>query len=216
MALYRVGARRGFTLIEVLIAIAILAIISAIVFPAFARARKSGFRTESISNLRQVGLAIELYRNDYDGKLAFRHLDPVVEARYMSAQRLLLSHGDAFDQGYGRTVSDCIDKIDPTRLDTSYETMLFSEAFYDRIKSVDPDAAIVVDRTHGEVSKEADRRCERLVFYYSGPILRLYEDTHVKIRRFNITSGYSPPFFEVRWSRAKLYTDAEMPPIAGP
>jgi len=60
--------RCGFTLIELLVVIAIISILAAILFPVFARARESARRTSCISNLKQFGLAIMQYTQDYDEK----------------------------------------------------------------------------------------------------------------------------------------------------
>ena len=60
--------RNGFTLIELLVVIAIIAILAAILFPVFARARENARRTSCSSNLRQIGLGVMQYMQDYDEK----------------------------------------------------------------------------------------------------------------------------------------------------
>ncbi|MHB0998397.1 MAG: type II secretion system protein [Armatimonadota bacterium] len=57
---------RGFTLIELLVVIAIIAILAAILFPVFSSARESARRTSCISNLKQLGIAISMYKEEYD------------------------------------------------------------------------------------------------------------------------------------------------------
>lgn len=57
---------RAFTLIELLVVIAIIAILAAILFPVFAQAKNAAKLAVCISNFKQIGLASELYRNDYD------------------------------------------------------------------------------------------------------------------------------------------------------
>ncbi len=59
----------GFTLIELLTVIAIIAVLAAILFPVFARAREKGRQAACLSNLRQIGLAVIEYEQDYDDLL---------------------------------------------------------------------------------------------------------------------------------------------------
>src|ERR1043165_2296074 len=61
-------ARSGFTLVELLVVIAIIALLSAILFPVFSRARENARRSSCQSNLKQLGLGILQYTQDYDEK----------------------------------------------------------------------------------------------------------------------------------------------------
>ena len=62
----KIYQKSAFTLIELLVVIAIIAILAAILFPVFARARENARRSSCQSNLKQIGLGILQYTQDYD------------------------------------------------------------------------------------------------------------------------------------------------------
>lgn len=65
--------RRAFTLIELLVVIAIIAILAAILFPVFAQAREKARQAACFSNMKNLGLAVTMYAQDYDESFPMWH-----------------------------------------------------------------------------------------------------------------------------------------------
>ena len=84
---------KAFTLIELLVVIAIIAILAAILFPVFARARENARRSSCQSNLKQIGLGIAQYTQDYDeyyprGRFASGNWAQVVNTPYLKSTQV--------------------------------------------------------------------------------------------------------------------------------
>ena len=76
----RQDKRWYFTLIELLVVIAIIAILAAMLLPALEKARREALGARCISNLKQLGLSLTLYANDWDGfypiRTRMKHAEP--------------------------------------------------------------------------------------------------------------------------------------------
>ena len=62
---------KAFTLIELLVVIAIIAILAAILFPVFAQAKMAAKKTQALSGVKQLGLAVQMYQGDTDNRFPF-------------------------------------------------------------------------------------------------------------------------------------------------
>src|SRR5688500_15480770 len=99
----RLQRTRGFTLVELLVVIGIIALLISILLPSLNRAREAANRIKCASNLRQIGQSIQIYGNENRGQQLPRTL-------WDQASKDVIT--DTF--GYGGTEADPNDAMDPT------------------------------------------------------------------------------------------------------
>ena len=78
--------KRAFTLVELLVVLAIIAVLAALILPVLGRARESARATACLSNLHQIGLALQIYVQENHNKLPVMRdapTDPAVAATNM-------------------------------------------------------------------------------------------------------------------------------------
>lgn len=86
--------RKAFTLIELLVVIAVIAILAAILFPVFAKSKEQARRTHCANNLRQIGIAVTSYVQDWDEKYPWAYTNEMVNRGYSpSLPDLLTPYG---------------------------------------------------------------------------------------------------------------------------
>lgn len=112
--------RRAFSLLEILVVVAILALLAAILFPAFSRARESARRSSCQSNLKQIFLAHFQYKEDCDGVFA--------PSAYRNAQGERVLWTQLF-QPYAKSeqIFRCPSDADSPRLSYGLNTIAFAD-----------------------------------------------------------------------------------------
>jgi prepilin-type N-terminal cleavage/methylation domain-containing protein len=105
----------GFTLVELLVVIVIVAILSAVLFPVVRKALESSRQATSISNLKQIGQALAKYQLDHDG-----HSPPVLFAYAVSGASMKGVGSAGVSAGlYPNYIKDCTVFEDPDNVDHS-------------------------------------------------------------------------------------------------
>jgi prepilin-type N-terminal cleavage/methylation domain-containing protein len=106
--------RAGFTLVEIMIVVAIIALLAAIAVPGFLRARKRSQASKILNDLRLVSAAVDQYAIETSKKTG----DPVNVAdwtNYVKKDTELYSTGkDLFGTDYGAQVVDSLPSVPPT------------------------------------------------------------------------------------------------------
>jgi prepilin-type N-terminal cleavage/methylation domain-containing protein/prepilin-type processing-associated H-X9-DG protein len=193
--------RKGFTLIELLVVIAIIAILAAILFPVFAKAREKARQATCQSNLKQLGLAFQMYSQDYEGNLPpafnsdytwwYYRITPYVTnpvgyyfgweyMRCPSGPANSYTYGVNYGYVFGYNTGPNLDKIPSTvflAADASTYPLIYWPGFW--VLSVDKDGDGIKDTSSGATGSGHDYNGSGFWVHSNGANY-LFGDGHVK------------------------------------
>jgi prepilin-type N-terminal cleavage/methylation domain-containing protein len=189
--------RRGVSLIEVLVVVAIIALLAALLLPVILNARKRGYEPVCLSNLRQLHVAFAAYLQDYN-------VEPPKQRylwAYLKDYRVLNCPADMTEDGAETITANPPFTPAEQRVRTSYlyyrdeRTFFLEDELIELLKSRDPNHGIFVCYLHGE---PADPPVLVPLHDMKGKVLRLRLDgsispvqvEHVCMERHGVVYGY--------------------------
>ena len=115
----KVPKKNNFTLIEVLVVIAIIGVLASLLLPVLGKARKSAKTTLSINNLKQIHLSVMLYADDNNGILCTSDKTPHPKGSNADWPRMIYEHM------FGMFSLNPSDATDEMNNDSKYNTMMY-------------------------------------------------------------------------------------------
>ncbi len=187
----------AFTLVEFMVVIAIIAIVAAILFPVYARARGKGYQASCMIHLRQLAVAWRSYRMDSGDAAPGRIID--VQGTYVAMPSVFQCSGDPDEWGcwgkwrraeaarQGERLPDVVPYPISYVYDVAWANVATQPALDQRLED-DPDLGVLACPCHGK----RQRRTEEFTAY-SGLVLRARPDTSVIARHVSASSDRFAP-----------------------
>lgn len=206
--------RRGFTLAEVLVCIAIIALIAGLSFPALRSALNDSKRSACASQLRQLGIATLMYMDDTGGTPRTIETSYLSDLGYARDRRIFLCPADTHRGKYSAVLT-CRGYPEPSVAQSYFSPFEKTNFLWSLLKRADPNPGLFACLEHGAFTSRfrTTKDCAHLVFMRSGPILRLRLDGSVVSRPFSVLPEPSDPSsVREHFSYVKLFTDEKVTP----
>lgn len=145
--------RKGLTLLELLIVVAIILMLIGLLLPVIATARKNAYRSPCSNNLRQLGSALEMYRQDYGVLPDYVQLT----LAYVKDSRVYLCPADPLAPEPGADGSSNFTYVMNrygVRQGCSYAYLPFDARFRARLAAADPNHGVLACALHAECNQE--------------------------------------------------------------
>lgn len=169
--------RRGFTLIELLVVIAIVAVIAAVLLPAVVLSTRRAHETNCVNNLRQIGVALSLYEQDYETMP--KHGAFLWGSNYIKTPKVLLCDDDQSGDWAHKSWPETYPGVTKPHTPTSYLYALdHVPGIWEEMVKRDSKVGIVACQVHGERRLRYDEPVA-----YEGKMLRLRLDGGVSLGR---------------------------------
>jgi prepilin-type N-terminal cleavage/methylation domain-containing protein len=118
MSRFNAGSHKGFTLVEIMIVVAIIALLAAIAVPGFLRARKRSQASKILNDLRMIDSAVDQYAIE-TSRTTGATVNPADWTNYVKKGSLLYNTGaDLFGDSYGVQTVDSIPQVPTSALNT--------------------------------------------------------------------------------------------------
>jgi type II secretory pathway pseudopilin PulG len=202
------GGGSAFVLIELLVVVAVIAVLAYLLFPVLARAREAARQRTCTSNMRQIGMAFRMYMEDCDGMRPYPlyRLAP----RYVTSPAVLVCPSDptgnyAYDT-WGYRLADVRWPIP-----VSYDFFGPTDKQWAVMEERGPRSGYLIDRCHGEFAKRTTAPSGAAVTWRWGHTLRLNMDGSVVSREIR----YNDASLCNTWTLMNYNPGEQIPPDPG-
>jgi prepilin-type N-terminal cleavage/methylation domain-containing protein len=176
---------RGFTLVELLVSLAIIAALAGLTFGATVLAKRNAHLSSNAVRLRQIGVALELYAQDH-GAMPLRSLQVIADSGYLKDDRLFISPLETYPEGYANYLDKCLGVGQPNggpRVQSDVHPFRHwpdSVSLYENMKQWNDAPGLAVDFSIGQKTRYG-------CFYeFGGKYHRLQGDLSVVVRERQI------------------------------